>query len=86
VAFVSAEPEAEAGLFRYPPLHPGCAREALDLFAPLGGGYLGHVEASEVWTLTLTSGFGLVRPQRRGQPVGVATRSSWKERRDQPVG
>lgn len=69
VAFVGPDAEATAGLFRYPPLHPGCAREALDLFAPLGGGYLGHVDASDHWTLTVTSGFDIVRPQRRGQPV-----------------
>lgn len=69
VAFIGPEDEAAVELFRYPPLHPGCAREALDLFAPLGGGFLGHADTPEAWTLTLTGGFDLVRPQWRGQPV-----------------
>ncbi len=69
VAFVGPDEEVDVGMFLYPPLHPGCAREALDMFGHLGGGYLGHPDLAAPWTLTLTSGFDLVRPNRRGRPV-----------------
>jgi hypothetical protein len=55
VAFIGTEDEAEALLFAFPPLHPSCARELLD------------VRGTRV--MVRTGGFDLVRPTRRGEPV-----------------
>jgi hypothetical protein len=69
IAFIGGSEEAEAGSFVFPPTHLECAREALDLFAPIGGRHLGHPEPPLTWVLVTTGGFDLVRPARRGEKV-----------------
>jgi hypothetical protein len=69
IAFIGGSDEADAGMFAFPPVHLECAHEALDLFVPIGGRHLGHVEAPLTWALVTTGGFDLVRPSRRGDPV-----------------
>jgi hypothetical protein len=69
IAFIGGSDEADAGLFAFPPTHLECAQGALDLFAPIGGRHLGHVEPPLTWALVTTGGFDLVRPTRRGDPV-----------------
>ncbi|MET1061965.1 MAG: hypothetical protein ABWX71_03640 [Aeromicrobium sp.] len=69
IAFIGSSEEAEAGSFDFPPTHLECAREALDLFAPIGGRHLGHSEPPLTWALVTTGGFDLVRPTRRGDKV-----------------
>jgi hypothetical protein len=69
VTFIGGADEADAGMFAFPPVHLDCAHEALDLFAPIGGRHLGHVEAPLTWAVVTTGGFDLVRPTRRGDPV-----------------
>lgn len=69
IAFIGGAEEAESGSFDFPPTHLECAREALDLFAPIGGRHLGHAEPPLTWALVTTGGFDLVRPTRRGDKV-----------------
>ena len=52
-----------------------CAREALDLFVPLGGRHLGQTEAPLQWALVTTGGFDLIRPTRRGGAVAFRPNS-----------
>jgi hypothetical protein len=66
VAFFGPQAEGDAGSFTFPPTHLECAREALDLFVPIGGRHLGQAEAPLVWVLVTTGGFDLIRPTRRG--------------------
>jgi hypothetical protein len=66
IAFFGSLAEWDAGLFVFPPTHHECAREALDLFVPIGGRHLGQAEPPLQWALVTTGGFDLVRPTRRG--------------------
>jgi len=65
IAFLGSRREWEGGLFTFPPTHYACAREALDLFVPIGGRHLGQSEPPLSWTLVTTGGFDLLRPSRR---------------------
>lgn len=69
IAFLGPVAESDAGLFTFPPAHVACARDALDLFAPLGGRHLGQAESPLVWALVTTGGFDLIRPGRRGDAM-----------------
>lgn len=69
IAFLGPRGEWDAGLFTFPPTHITCAREALDLFVPIGGSHLGQSEAPLQWALVTTGGFELIRPSRRGGVV-----------------
>jgi len=69
IAFVGPVTEWNAGLFTFPPTHVVCAREALDLFVPIGGRHLGQAEPPLEWALVTTGGFDLIRPTRRGGRV-----------------
>lgn len=69
IAFVGPVAESDAGLFTFPPAHVVCARDALNLFVPIGGRHLGQAEPPLVWTLVTTGGFDLIRPSRRGGVV-----------------
>lgn len=69
VAFIGSSDEAAARMFRFPPTHLDCAREAIELFAPIGGRHLGQADPPLVWSLLTTGGFDLIRPSRRGDPV-----------------
>ncbi len=69
IAFFGPLAEWDAGLFKFPPTHLVCAREALDLFVPIGGRHLGQAEPPLQWALVTTGGFDLIRPTRRGGVV-----------------
>jgi hypothetical protein len=75
VAFIGDDTEAAARQFAYPPLHPACAISLLEQVAPLGDGHLGRAQAPSSWTIMRTGGFDLVRPTRRGDPVGFRANS-----------
>jgi hypothetical protein len=66
IAFFGPLVEWDDGLFMFPPTHHQCARDALDLFVPIGGRHLGQAEPPLEWALVTTGGFDLVRPERRG--------------------
>ena len=65
IAFFGPLAEWDAGLFTFPPTHHQCARDALDLFVPLGGRHLGQAEPPLTWALVTTGGFDVIRPTRR---------------------
>ena len=69
IAFIGTPCEAADGLFIYPPLHPGCAAEAVATLGGKGRGVLGHAADVTHWETVLTGGFDLVRPTVRGAPV-----------------
>jgi hypothetical protein len=69
VAFIGTPYEAADGLFIYPPLHPGCAAEAVATLGGEGRGVLGHAADVTHWETVLTGGFDLVRPTIHGAPV-----------------
>ena len=69
IAFIGTPGEVADGLFIYPPLHPGCADEAVTTLGGEGGGMLGHADDVSQWETILTGGFDLVRPTIHGAPV-----------------
>ncbi len=66
ISFLGPTAEWETGQFTFPPTHQSCAREALELFVPLGGRHLGQSEPPLQWALVTTGGFDLVRPSHHG--------------------
>lgn len=75
IAFLGPQPEADEGQFAFPPMHLGCAREAVTDRAPTAGGHLGHPTSEGPWALVTTGGFDLIRPSRRSDPVWFAPNS-----------
>jgi len=69
IAFIGTPDEVADRLFIYPPLHPGCAAEALSMLGGKGGGVLGHPADVTQWETVLTGGCDLVRPTVRRAPV-----------------
>lgn len=69
IAFIGTPYEVADGLFIYPPLHPGCAADAVETLGGAGRGVLGHAAAVARWETVVTGGFDLVRPTVRGAPV-----------------
>ena len=69
IAFIGTPHEVADGLFIYPPLHAGCAADAVATLGGEGPGVLGHAADVARWETVMTGGFDLVRPTVRGAPV-----------------
>jgi hypothetical protein len=67
--FVGSVGEAEANTFGFPPMHPDCAAFALDTYPRLGVPVLGQELVHGEWSVVVTGGFELERPNERGAPV-----------------
>ena len=69
IAFIGSPYEVADGLFIYPPLHPECAADAVEILGGAGRGVLCHVAAVAQWGTVMTGGFDLVRPTVREAEV-----------------